>query len=110
MYLLTDSVTKQMPDVSMNLQESSRPLPSAGPRLEMIPQGDDRENKRQRVEFNVLDATNTMTTNKKMALEVFGFGAGEDAAAKPSTTELPALSNNFVRSFVGRGLSRQTRA
>jgi hypothetical protein len=46
---------------------------------------------------------------KKMALEIFGSSVGEDSAsAPPPSSDLPALSGAFVRSFVGRSLARKT--
>jgi hypothetical protein len=43
--------------------------------------------------------------SKKGALEVFGLVNGtESKALPPMTSELPFLSKNFVRAFVGRGL------
>ncbi|KAG7359191.1 hypothetical protein IV203_015780 [Nitzschia inconspicua] len=87
-------------------------MPSSGPRLEMIQptssqdNNNNNNNKRHRLEYELLDAS---PSYKKKALEVFGFGSSNDGTYQPSTFDLPSLSSsNFVRSFVGRGLSRKS--
>ncbi len=45
---------------------------------------------------------------KRSALELFGLVSNTDnKAATPATTDLPSLSRNFVRAFVGRQLLRE---
>jgi hypothetical protein len=51
------------------------------------------------------DDDDTMSSVKKLALDVFGYGITEKGTTGPPTAELPSLSGNFVKSFVGRNLS-----
>jgi hypothetical protein len=103
--LLTEDISKQIVATStIGTINGSTALPSTGPRLEMIPQTDGYK-KRQRMDEDRYSAE-LLTTTKKMALEVFAYGS-EDGTVQPSTYELPSLSGNFVRAFVGRGLSRK---
>ena len=78
-----------------------------GPKLD-IGRSDDR--KRQRKGTEIMDIPGAETGTKKMAVEIFGLTTGEESMVAPSTTtELPFLSRNFVRAFVGRSLSRRTK-
>jgi hypothetical protein len=81
------------------------PIP-AGPRLDIIGNTVDGR-KRQRANDSFPPSLfSAESRSKKMALDIFGFAAGDESSARPATTELPSLSRNFVRSFVGRSLGR----
>ena len=53
----------------------------------------------------IVDDDETMSSVKKLALDVFGYGITDKGTTGPPTAELPSLSGNFVKSFVGRNLS-----
>ena len=84
---------------------------SAIPRLDISSNENDRR-KRQRtntampsVNSNLSDELSLLRP-KKLALDVFGFGTNNDSTLGPSTAELPSLSSNFVKTFLGRNLQK----
>lgn len=84
--------------------EHSRYSQSAGPRL-AVPLGASIGQKRQLAQPSLSNREDN--TPKRMALDVFGITANEDIKnAGPTTNNLPLLSTNFVRTLVGRNLSR----
>ncbi len=80
---------------------------SAAPRLDISTNNNDRR-KRQRTNTtssNIIDEE-LLFRPKRLALDVFGFGTNNDSTLGPSTAELPSLSSNFVRTFLGRNLQK----
>lgn len=74
--------------------------PPSGPTL-TISQG--RQKRKQYDEGNRMTPMEPIA--KKSALELFGLVSNADnKGCTPATTELPSLSKNFVRAFVGRRL------
>jgi hypothetical protein len=100
--LLFSAGTKASP-LSSRSEWRDVPPSSIAPTLD-IGRGDDR--KRQRRDTDTITLADTAT--KKTAVEIFGFAisSADSKAAPPPTADLPALSRNFVRAFVGRSLSR----
>jgi len=84
------------------LAEQNRHFVSAGPRLDISSSEHDRR-KRQRTYDQFSE---DLVKTKKLALDIFGFGASNDTDGNPSTTELPSLSTNFVKTLVGRNLCK----
>ena len=65
-----------------------------------------RHSKRQR-ESEPMSVLQQEPLSKKSALDIFSLvSIGDNKAAAPATSDLPLLSRNFVRSFVGRRLMR----
>ncbi|KAL3911103.1 MAG: hypothetical protein SGILL_007413 [Bacillariaceae sp.] len=103
LFQITEGSSKQLSATSSPMMMMSS-ASQFGPRLDMIsPASGDQ--KRQRV---VPRLQSDGAGPKKMALEVFGLAASDAGTTQASTVELPSLSGNFVRSFVGRGLSRSS--
>eukprot|EP00533_Pseudo-nitzschia_delicatissima_P000621 CAMPEP_0116083258 /NCGR_PEP_ID=MMETSP0327-20121206/3172_1 /TAXON_ID=44447 /ORGANISM="Pseudo-nitzschia delicatissima, Strain B596" /LENGTH=913 /DNA_ID=CAMNT_0003574123 /DNA_START=280 /DNA_END=3019 /DNA_ORIENTATION=- len=75
----------------------------AGPRLDISSSENDRR-KRPRTSSGVFESNIDITRPKRLALDVFGFGSNNDS--NPSTSELPTLSSNFVKTFLGRNLQK----
>mmetsp|Transcript_21734 Transcript_21734/g.45730 ORF Transcript_21734/g.45730 Transcript_21734/m.45730 type:complete len:1061 (-) Transcript_21734:41-3223(-) len=83
---------------------------STGPRLEITPNENNRRKRQRSNNFSVATSlSEELLQPKKLALDVFGFGTSNDSGFIPSTAELPSLSANFVKTFVGRNL-RKSRA
>jgi WD40 repeat protein len=83
-------------------KDSDLPVPS-GPTL-TIPQS--RAQKRKQYDETAMVQLEPIS--KKSALELFGLvSSAENKSAAPSTSELPSLSRNFVRAFVGRRLLQE---
>jgi NET1-associated nuclear protein 1 (U3 small nucleolar RNA-associated protein 17) len=101
--LLFSAGTKDSPLSSRSEWKDVPPSSSMAPTLD-IARGDER--KRQRRDTDTVTLADTAT--KKTAVEIFGFAisSADSKAAPPPTADLPALSKNFVRAFVGRSLSR----
>jgi len=91
--------------------ESSDIYQSAGPRLDMIGTNDGSAQKRKRTQElfdTAMQFEESTVATKKMALDIFGLSANENGTTRPSTAELPSLSGNFVKAFVGRNLARNS--
>ena len=78
---------------------------SRGPTLDIGQIASQNRKRRQRSN----SVSQSEPTAKKSAIEVFGLTtSGEDKASQAATSELPKLTKNFVRAFVGRSLLRST--
>jgi hypothetical protein len=68
--------------------------------------------KRVRRTLDALPRPEADPATKKMAVEVFGLVYADEQikSGTPATADLPSLSSNFVRAFVGRSLSRNKAA
>jgi hypothetical protein len=82
---------------------------SSGPRLDISSTDNDRR-KRQRTNNNTAAGNSYLSDEflgpKKLALDIFGFGTNSNSTLGPSTAELPSLSTNFVKTFLGRNLRK----
>jgi len=92
---------------STSLADQNERFVSTGPRLDITSSENDRR-KRQRTNSSsgAPSLSEGLLGPKKLALDIFGFGANNDSTMGPSTAELPSLSTNFVKTFVGRNLCK----
>jgi len=102
--LFTADETKYKGTIT-TLAEQNQRFVSAGPRLDISSTEHDRR-KRQRTYSSYDPLSEDLVKTKKLALDIFGFGANNDTAGNPSTAELPSLSTNFVKTLVGRNLCK----
>lgn len=100
--LFTEDSTKFA--ASTEWKSLSQPV---GPRLDIGNGTIDRRKRQRPIDASSISLFSAESSSKKMATDIFGFAAGDDSTAGPATSALPSLSRNFVRSFVGRSLSRK---
>ena len=78
---------------------------STGPRLHITSNENDRRKRQRTLSSSVVTSlSERFLKPKTLAIDVFGFGADYESTSYPLTAELPALSANFVKTFVGRNL------
>lgn len=104
--LLLLTADETMYNYSMtSVAEENKSLMSTGPKLNIASFNDhENRNKRQRTRSSFYPSYRESSKAKKSALEIFGFGVNDDMEGYPSTSDLPSLSTNFVKTFVGRNL------
>jgi len=92
---------------STSLVDLNEHFVTTGPRLDISSNENDRR-KRQRTNITLGTSylSDELLRPKRLALDVFGYGTNNDSAMGPSTAELPSLSTNFVKTFLGRNLSK----
>jgi hypothetical protein len=104
--LFTEDATEtKYNGIITTIAEQNQHFVSTGPRLDIVSSENDRR-KRQRTQISSGTLSEELARTKKLALDIFGSGATKDSTGDPSTAELPSLSTNFVKSFVGRNLCK----
>jgi hypothetical protein len=111
-YALTKSgdlilLTEDVSHYHSTVTKHAEPNEPTGPRLE-VASSEDNGRKRQRTYSlsGPSSLSEELLRPKKLALDIFGFGTGNDSTLVPSTSELPSLSANFVKTLVGRNLRK----
>jgi hypothetical protein len=92
---------------STSLVDLNEHFVSTGPRLDIASNENDRRKRQRRdVGPGTSYLSDELLKPKRLALDIFGFGTNNDSTLGPSTAELPSLSTNFVKTFLGRSLHK----